>query len=501
MRTLQEGDTENSIITMIMTNSGRKLIWPMIASTKSNDDDNTDDDVDAADETLSKMNDGKARHCRLDSKLSETFSLMRAGQKQEDLGQWIHDPPGLPVTVGPREMNKPVLSVLFHTDALSVEALRPHWEHLLDSSSETSIFSTPEWLLSWWRAYRVGGELWCLSFCEQDGTVVGIAPLFVSRTNRILGRALRRVSFIGAGSTDSDGLNFVIRPGYAEACVDSFLAWIATRQDWDICSLDTLPQNSRVAQLIRGRLASLSWPHDLAYVPHWYVPLPATWKLYLESLSPEFRPLLTRYPRRLESRNSCRVLRCESSADLQQYLPVLFNLHQRRRRQVGDEGAFASTGRRRFYEIMGAEFLRRGWLEFWVLEVNGAAVAANFCFRYRRTVYLLQEGFDPEYAKDRVGYALRSKMLQSFIDQGMETYDFLGGSEPYKQKFASKQDAYLTVSFAKPRTLGELSLRAHQCRNGIREWLRTKLPDAVVSRIQTARARKRQMKREQAKSD
>jgi CelD/BcsL family acetyltransferase involved in cellulose biosynthesis len=401
---------------------------------------------------------------------------------------------------GARKMNKPVISVLLHTDALSVKALLPHWEHLLASSSESSIFSTPEWMLSWWQVYGVGGELWCLSFCQQDGSVVGIAPLFVSRPNRILGTALRRVSFIGAGSGDSDDINFVIRPGYTEACVDSFLAWIGTRQDWDIGSLDTLPQNSRVAQLILGRLASLSWPHDVTYVPHSYVPLPATWKLYLQSLSPEFRPLLTRYPRRLELRYSCRLLRCESSADLQQYLPVLFNLHQRRRRQVGDEGAFASASRRRFYNIMGAEFLRRGWLEFWVLEVNGAAVAANFCFRYRRTVYLLQEGFDPDYAKDRVGYALRSKMLQSFIDQGIETYDFLGGSEPYKQDFASKQDAYVTVNFARPRTLGELSLRAHQCRNGIREWLRTNLPKAVVSRIQAARARKRRMKWEQAKS-
>jgi CelD/BcsL family acetyltransferase involved in cellulose biosynthesis len=361
----------------------------------------------------------------------------------------------------------------------------------LAASSETSIFSTPEWLLSWWQAYWLGGEIWCLLFCEQDGTVVGIAPLYVSSMDRILGRQLRRVSFIGAGSGDSDDLNFIVRPERAEACVDAFLAWMAARQDWDICSLETLPQKSRVAQLIRSRLASLNWPHGVAYVPHWYVPLPANWKLYLEGLSSEFRPLLTRYPRRFESRYSCRVLRCESSADLQQYLPVLFDLHQQRRREIGDEGSFVSTGRRRFYEIMAAEFLRRGWLEFWVLEANGAAVAAHFCFRYRRTVYLLQEGFDPAYAKDRVGYVLRSKMLRSFIDQGIETYDFLGGADAYKQRFAAKQDAYVTVTFAKSRTLGELSLRSYHLSKGTREWLREKLPDVVVSRIRTARARRR----------
>jgi CelD/BcsL family acetyltransferase involved in cellulose biosynthesis len=382
------------------------------------------------------------------------------------------------------------LSVVLHTDWQSVESVRGDWEYLLKANPEASIFLTPEWLQSWWKAYGNGSDLQCLSLCEQDSTVVAIAPLLMSREHRICGKALRTISFIGSGSGDSDDLNFVVRPGYENACIEAFFRWLGARNDWDLCALETLSENSLMAQLISSRLASLRWPHYISYVQHWHIPLPETWEQYLESLSPEFRPLLTRYPRRLESRYSCRVVRCQSTKDLAQYLPVLFDLHQRRRREIGDPGAFASAERRQFYEFMAAEFLRRGWLEFWLLEVKGAAVAAQFCFRYGRTVYLLQEGFDPNYANDRVGYVLRSKMLQTLIDEGAKTYDFLGGADAHKQRFAAKQDAYVNFIFAKPRTFGGLYLRAQQMKRRARRWMRASLPESIVSAVRASRARK-----------
>ena len=55
-------------------------------------------------------------------------------------------------------------------------------------------------------------------------------------------------------------------------------------------------------------------------------------------------------------------------------------------------------------------FLQRGWLEFWRLELNGETVGAQFCFRYNDTVSLLQEGFHPKYAGEKIGYALKAHL-------------------------------------------------------------------------------------------
>jgi hypothetical protein len=46
--------------------------------------------------------------------------------------------------------------------------------------------------------------------------------------------------------------------------------------------------------------------------------------------------------------------------------------------------------------------LNRGWLEFWLLKLDEQPAAAQFGFRYDRTVFQLQEGFDPAYSADSV---------------------------------------------------------------------------------------------------
>jgi CelD/BcsL family acetyltransferase involved in cellulose biosynthesis len=139
---------------------------------------------------------------------------------------------------------------------------------------------------------------------------------------------------------------------------------------------------------------------------------------------------------------------------------------------------------------MATAFLQRGWLEFWVLELDGAPVAAQFCFRYKDTVYLLQEGFDPHYTKDRIGYALRANVLRHCIETGAKRYDFLGGSDPYKQKFGAQRESYLTINFAKPRTLGALYLRQEHLARSARTWLRANLPDPLVSALRSRRVQR-----------
>jgi len=52
-----------------------------------------------------------------------------------------------------------------------------------------------------------------------------------------------------------------------------------------------------------------------------------------------------------------------------------------------------------------------GSLELWLLDLDGRTVAAQCGLRYGELVCALQEGFDPDYATDSVGYVLRSYVL------------------------------------------------------------------------------------------
>jgi CelD/BcsL family acetyltransferase involved in cellulose biosynthesis len=215
-----------------------------------------------------------------------------------------------------------------------------------------------------------------------------------------------------------------------------------------------------------------------------YVDLPRTWNQYIEMLASDFRPLLTRYPRRLQSRFSVNISRLQRVEDLSAALQTLFTLHQMRWTGRGEPGAFADPRRRDFYLRMAKAFLQRGWLELWSLTLENETVATQFCFRYRDTVSLLQEGFHPKYTTEKVGYALRAHVLQAMIATGARRYDFLGGADAYKARFGSRQGKYLNLYFAGASWKGRLILILRQRSRALKAWLKTHLPQRVLALLQ-----------------
>lgn len=359
----------------------------------------------------------------------------------------------------------------------NLELFREKWNDLLATTTDISIFSTPEWLAAWWHSYGAGKELLALLFVAPDGELVGVAPLYLDK-RAMFGRRLKVLRLVGDGSGDSDNLDIVIRSGYEGACAESFLSWLQ-RSGWDLCMFARLPHNSRFRRSLLACLHSSRWPVFELRSPHLFVNLPESWECYLRRLSPEFRPLLTRYPRRLRARHQVHIYR-SSAADLEKNLLSLFSLHQRRWHERGQSGAFLNPDRRHFYRELAGSLLIRGWLEFWLLDLDGTTVAAHFCFRFGNTVYLLQEGFDPQYAHDKVGYALRAAMLEGLILQGVQRYDFLAGGEAHKFSFGAEESSYLTIEFARPATFGSRYLAAKRFYLRARQWARAKLPGRMV---------------------
>jgi CelD/BcsL family acetyltransferase involved in cellulose biosynthesis len=371
-----------------------------------------------------------------------------------------------------------------------LERFRESWNRLLQANPTSSIFQTPEWLAAWWKSFARDKELLGLVFADAEDRTLGIAPLYREQSS-FLGRTITTLRMVGAGSGDSDALDFITSPGNEEVCADAFVAWLAKQKDWNVCALETLPQNSLVARRLGTRLHEAGWSVDATLTPNFVVDLPDAWQQYLNALEPSFRPLLTRYPRRLQSRYGVRFVRCESVEDLKVNLEALFSLHQMRWIGRGEPGAFANPARRDFYFEMAAAFLRRGWLEFWLLELDGEIVGAQFCFRYNDTVSLLQEGFHPKYAADKIGYALRARVLEEMIRSGAKRYDFLGGDDPYKAKFGAHQKNYLNLTFAGPSGLGRAYLALQRRKRQVKTWLKSKLPAGVLARLRrdsTARA-------------
>jgi len=360
-------------------------------------------------------------------------------------------------------------------------AHRADWERLLASSPAASIFNTPEWLGAWWEAFGSGHRLACLLFFDAAGELVGLAPLYRDEIEGPRGLRLSRLRFVGDGSNDSDNLDFVWLPGREAACLAAFVSWLEEQLPADLCELNTLADGSETEKWLRRELKARAWAHEVTTRPRLVIALPESWEAYLAGLSRDERWRITSHGRRLPAKYRLTVRRCRDDGELARDLDALFRLHQKRWEQRGNPGTFASPERRQFYRDVAQRFLGRGWLELWLLEVDGQASAAQFCFRYRDTVHLLQEGFDPDYAKDRLGAFLRAEVLRAVVSEGARRYDFLAGSDPSKLRWGPQAGHYVDLHFARPLSRGGLYLGVRRRGRAAREWLRGHLPPSAFA--------------------
>lgn len=363
-----------------------------------------------------------------------------------------------------------------------LEALRRHWDELLRTNASYTIFSTPEWLGAWWKAFGNEKQLVALLFLDSNEALVGFVSLYLERLQAFPWR-LRRLRFVGDGTEDSDNLDFVVRPGDEERLARTFVAWVAQQPGWDLCEFNTVPANSTVGNHLRRCLEELGWTYTIHRRPGSVIILPVSWESYLAQVSKKERTKLRYRLNRLERRYRLCFYKCTEEKQLPACLDALFQLHQKRWVLNREEGSFAWPARQQFYYEMARAFLARKWLEFWLLELDGKIVATQFGFRYRDTVFSLQEGFDPAYAQDSVGYVLRAHVLRQLIAQGVRRYDFLGGQDASKERWGTQTAAYTDIRLARPFSRGSAYLRLRRSATQGTEWLRASLPGSVFARL------------------
>jgi hypothetical protein len=342
-------------------------------------------------------------------------------------------------------------------------------------------------MFSWWRAYGENKELCVLLFTDPQVGIVGVAPLYWEH-RKVLGFAeLRVLRMMGDGSGDSDDLDFVVQPGYAAAVAKALLNWMRDTP-WDVCELDCISSRSEVAALLENELRIRNWKRAISRRPFTRVVLPETWAQYLKQLSAKERGKVGIRLRRLQSRHKVCFRRCEHPDELPTFLETLYTLHQKRWEARGLPGSFSQPERRRLYKEMTRALLFRGWLELWQLEIDDAPVAAQIGMRYGDVVCSLQEGFDPAYSGDSVGYVLRSYVLQKCIEDGVRFYDFLCGDQESKQRWGADVGHYLDIHFARRISFGAAYMTGLRLCNRSKDWFRAHVPVRVWNFLQSLRS-------------
>ncbi len=361
-----------------------------------------------------------------------------------------------------------------------LKTLRANWNELLERYPQATTFSTQEWLIPWWRSFGKDQRLLVAGFFDAASRLVGLAPLSLTRIRIAPAVSLRLLRLMGDGSHDSDNLDLPVIPGFEDRFAESLLHYLENQQSlWDFCELNTMPPQSPGAKAFRQLLEREKWIVTENNRPASAIALPATWEEYLRRLSSKERGKIGLRTRRLEKKYEVRIRKCVEEDEFDSLLRALYELHGKHWRLRGLPGTLHSPARRQFYGELARLLSEQSRLEFWLLELKEKVVAAQFGLRHGTTVFSLQEGFDPDYAPESVGYVLRSQVLKRLIADGIRRYDFLGGADESKLRWGAEPGHYLDLRFARPFSAGAAYLRTQHYAGRSKSWLRRNLPEAV----------------------
>lgn len=296
------------------------------------------------------------------------------------------------------------------------------WERILPTCSTNTVFVTPWWQRVWWDNFADGNELQILSVRDADETI-GIAPLMSVGD---------RLTF--AGDKDLfDYFDFLVPQGNEERFYSKMFDHIAGI-DWRILDLPSLPKDSptlvHLPRLARERGLLVEMEEEET-TPVAY--LPGSWEEYLASLRKKDRHELRRKLRRLEAADSPRQYDCYSLSCMQDFFRLL-RLSRR------DKEEFLTPERERFFSEIAQELSDRDQFKLYFLEVDGERVAGCICFDYGDSYLLYNSGYDPGYSRLSVGLLNKALSLQTAIEEGRRSFNFLKGNERYKYDLGGKDE-------------------------------------------------------------
>jgi dTDP-4-amino-4,6-dideoxygalactose transaminase/CelD/BcsL family acetyltransferase involved in cellulose biosynthesis len=303
------------------------------------------------------------------------------------------------------------------------------WKQLATRSR--NIFATWEWASIWWRHF--GGEqtLRIVACRSPAGEVDALLPLYMSG-----GSGSRTLRFVGDGPGDQ--LGPICAPQDTVSAARALRQALRDDPSWDLFVGEHMPADQGWSTLLGAGNATreASPVVDLET---------DDWDEFLAGHSSGFRQQARRKERRLEREHALSYRLAHDPDRLDDDFDLLCRLHEQR---WGDTSEAFSETRRPFLREFARAALQRGWLRFWILELDGEAAAAWLGFRFGDVESYYQLGRDPEFEQLSVGAVLIAHTLREAITDGMSEYRFLRGGEAFKYRWATRDLGVETVRLA-----------------------------------------------------
>lgn len=328
----------------------------------------------------------------------------------------------------------------------SSERFQADWRQLLAGTPGTSYFQTPDWILSWWKAFGDHERTRIAVWRGPEGRFESLVVLSQRLTSLPAPVHIDFPVYVngGSGPGAADHCGWVVAKHHHSDAT----AWLAdatagrTLLVRSIRATDNppLPTSARVVERTTCPRVEIPAPNDP--VGH----------------SKNIRTQLPRFKRKLERAGIEFQTIAPGGVD-RSLVDRLFFLHSLRWRERRQRTAFVPTQSllRLHYGLAEASSDMGGPYAV-VARHQGQIVGVLYGFCWQDTFAAYQYGAHPDWNKFSLGSVLIYMGIRAAGAEGARFFDFLRGSEPYKYRFGA-EDAY-DQSWLLPRGASGLAYRS-----------------------------------------
>jgi CelD/BcsL family acetyltransferase involved in cellulose biosynthesis len=308
-----------------------------------------------------------------------------------------------------------------------IERIEPEWTGLWRSHGR-SIFESPSWIIPFARWFVAAGKLrfWTI---REDSRLIGILPMFLHG---------RQLLLLGCGIGDWLGAP-MLEARREEILAEFFREMENCREEWSTCEWQALGGGTPLLCAVEPA----GWCSQVRM--RTVSPAIALRTSAEDSVPPELWEEIS-YGRRRAARLGAIRFELAGPGTLDGMLDILFLLHGERWRERGGGGVLAAAAVRAFHREAARRLLGRGHLRLITMWIGQRPAAAFYGFVHSRTLSYYLGGLDPKLAKAGPGKQVIAHAMDLAIGEGVDEFDFLRGSEPYKYPWGATDRPVFTRS-------------------------------------------------------
>lgn len=317
--------------------------------------------------------------------------------------------------------------------------LKEDWNKLYDECPDATIFSSWDWMFTWWEVFHRSLNTRLFIVClYEDNQLIGIAPFHIMGSfpkSIIQGKT---ISFIGSGEKYKDKIvsqfmDFIVKPDKQQQMVSLICTYlIENKKKWDFADFEFLLKNSLISQCFNSK-DSVIQKSLSQYGNRFYISEIKDFDDFQYQMGNRWSKMYKKKSRKLEKDGDAKIKLANDIDKTKDAFKQLARMHNARWKNRTDVSIFESKLFNQFHLKIIERLVPQNKAFINTLSLNDEALASYYCFTDKAQIHYYQSGFYSEHANrysplfllvcKEIGAAIKRNALFDFMfDEDFDSY-------------------------------------------------------------------------------